>query len=499
MSIRGSKTLDVQPDDQHDRPAVDPTDTPEDKAETEGGAQAERGIPPLLFVRSKANTGRQPGTAPNKKKSRNKPLDWAAVHRIATRADSTAGATDARRSEPNGRSDGGDSARRLRDFVRAGADWTWETDDGGILLHVSNGIAGLLQRPAAELAGMALFDLGHAPDLRGQPSLLELMKARRAFRDRAFEVRSADGRLYHCVLSGVPVFDDRSGRFAGYRGTGNDVSDRLETEREAKRLWQRLEHGLETIRNKNLRLELALNDATAASRAKNDFLAIVSHELRTPLNAIVGFTDIMDREMFGPVHNDRYREYIRHIAESAEHLLDIITDILDMSKIESGKLRVEDADISVRGVVESAWTLMADHANEKRVQFATILPPNLPRLQADKRIVRQMLLNLFSNGIKFTPAGGSINVGAGLQPNGTFAIRISDTGVGIDERDFDTVLTPFGQVQNTYRRTRDGTGLGLPLVKSMIEMHGGYLELQSERDVGTTVTLVFPADRVIRD
>lgn len=429
--------------------------------------------------------------------SKDTPLNWTAAYRIAARAGRAMLEQSAEKEEQSVPAIDSDVHRRLRDFVQSACDWVWETDEHAALTHVSERIGQFVGRPPSELKGMYLTDIGQNAAEHGDGSLRALLKARRPFRDKVLEICDTEGRTRRCALSGVPFFDDASGRFLGYRGTGTDITSRFEVEQAAERYRYRLEQALEEIRNKNMYLELALNDATDAARAKNDFLAIVSHELRTPLNAIVGFTDIMAREMFGPVENDRYKDYLGNISESADHLLGIIADIMDMSKIESGQLRVEDAVLEVPDVIHSAWKLMADRANGKGVQFATILPDRMPRLQADERIVRQMLLNLFSNGIKFTPEGGSITVGAGLLPDGGFAIRVSDTGVGIDKKDFATVLTPFGQVVNTYKRTREGTGLGLPLVRSMIEMHSGHLELQSERNVGTTVTLAFPADRVI--
>jgi signal transduction histidine kinase len=295
------------------------------------------------------------------------------------------------------------------------------------------------------------------------------------------------------------VFDEESGRFMGYRGTGADVTRRFEAETAAKRSQARLEFILEEAKTKNAHLEIAVANAEAASLAKTEFLANVSHELRTPLNAIIGFSEIMQRELFGQLGHRNYREYTDAIVMSARHLLAVICDLLEMSRAEAGALTIEEAGVDLAEVVASCRQLLGETAKDKKLRLVVELPQALPHLWADKRLVKQMLLNLISNSIKFTPEGGTITVEARQAADGRFMLAVSDTGIGIAPKNFAKVLSPFGQVESAMNRSHEGTGLGLPLVKGMIERHGGTLELASELGQGTTVTLYFPRDRVMAE
>jgi signal transduction histidine kinase len=325
------------------------------------------------------------------------------------------------------------------------------------------------------------------------------MRARHPFRDLPMEFRAADGQVRRGMLSGMPVFAEETGRFMGYRGTGADVTLRFEAEGAAKRSQARLEYILEEVKTKNAHLEIAVANAEAASLAKTEFLANVSHELRTPLNAIIGFSEIMQRELFGRLGHRNYNEYTDAIVMSARHLLEVITDLLEMSRTEAGALTIDEAGVDVAEAVAACRQLLGETAREKKLRLVTELPPKLPHLWADKRLVKQMLLNLVSNSIKFTPEGGTIAIEARQAPDGRFVVSVSDTGIGIAPKNFAKVLSPFGQVESAMSRSHDGTGLGLPLVKGMVERHGGTLELASELGQGTTVTLYFPRDRVMAE
>jgi signal transduction histidine kinase len=255
-------------------------------------------------------------------------------------------------------------------------------------------------------------------------------------------------------------------------------------------------HMLAQIQRHDENLHGARHQAEAANRAKSDFLANMSHELRTPLNAILGFSEVLMNEMVGPLGQPRYREYAYDIHESGQHLLELINDILDLSKIEARRVELVDDLIDVRALAEKAAHMMADRAEHEGVGIRVLAAPDLPKLIADERLVKQALLNLISNAVKFTPRGGRVEVHLSLAADGTFCIRVRDTGIGIAQSDIARVLTPFCQVESAVSRNYQGTGLGLPLTKSFIEMHDGTFELKSRLGDGTDVTLRFPAKRV---
>jgi signal transduction histidine kinase len=244
-------------------------------------------------------------------------------------------------------------------------------------------------------------------------------------------------------------------------------------------------------------LRTAKSEAERASRAKSEFLANMSHEIRTPLNAILGFSEAMRMEIFGRIGNPRYGEYAGHICDSAQHLLSLINDLLDLSKVEAGKLELEEEAVDPLEAVDEACRLIAAAASDAGLTLVRRVPEEAPFLWADRRLVRQILLNLVSNAVKFTEAGGEVRVGVAVDDDGGLALSVADTGAGIPPGEIDKVLQPFGQA--AYHRTAEerGTGLGLPLARSLTEAHGGALRLESAVGVGTTVTCHFPAERVV--
>lgn len=240
-----------------------------------------------------------------------------------------------------------------------------------------------------------------------------------------------------------------------------------------------------------------LTEAMAANKAKSDFLAVMSHELRTPLNAILGFSEIMQLRMFGPMGSDRYATYVDDIHYTAKHLLNIITDVLDFSKAEVGRLTVKEEEIDVTQTLEQCLRLLREKAAEAGLRVS-LEPPRSPLIvRGDMTLVKQVLINLIGNAIKFTQAGGEIRAYIAHEPDGSCSVKISDTGIGIAEADIDKVVEPFFQVENVLVRTRGGTGLGLPLSKKIMQLHGGSLVITSTLGVGTTVTITFPASRVV--
>src|SRR5262245_9668592 len=290
-----------------------------------------------------------------------------------------------------------------------------------------------------------------------------------------YRIHHRDGSIRWVFDKGQPVYDE-AGTLLHLDGIFFDVSDRKRAEAELKR---------------------AKEQAEGANRAKSDFLAMMSHELRTPLNAIIGFSEIVMGEVFGPVGNEKYHGYLSDIQRSGSHLLELINDILDLSKAEAGLMELNDEGMNVAQVIATAIGMVRLRADEAGVRVVEEIEEGLPEVIADERKIRQALLNLTVNAVKFTPSGGQVTIRARMAGE-CLRIVVEDTGIGIAPGDIPKALAPFGQIDSALSRRHSGTGLGLPLTKRLVEAHGARLELQSQIGVGTVATIEFPASRLSR-
>ncbi len=284
-----------------------------------------------------------------------------------------------------------------------------------------------------------------------------------------FRVIAPSGETRHVRCQGRCEFDT-DGEVTGLYGIMQDVTQSMQNERA---------------------LLEAKDTAERAYSAKSQFLANMSHELRTPLNAIIGFSEMMQQQLLGPIGNERYLEYIKGIRESGEHLLDLITDILDMSKIEAGKYSLDLEDVNIVKVIKLATHMIEARAAEKGIKISQKIPENGQQIVADRRATMQIVLNLLSNAVKFSHEGGKIEVECVASAHHV-SIRVKDQGIGIPANKLKTITNPFEQAANQYTRNHEGTGLGLSITKELVEMHGGGIHIESAVNVGTTVTIRLP-------
>ncbi len=303
----------------------------------------------------------------------------------------------------------------------------------------------------------------------GRTALDERLRMAHSRDRQVFHQKLAGGRIVEVIHQPLPD--------GGSVATFTDVSSQVRGEAE---------------------LLAAKQQAEIASRAKSEFLANMSHELRTPLNAIIGFSEILRHELMGPLGDPQYRGYAADIHDSGIHLLSVINDILDLSKIEAGKLDLMEEKVDVPRVIAASLRIVKERAEAAGLDIFAELADDLPRLRADARALKQIILNLLSNAIKFTPAGGRISVRAMVDDDGYFNLSVVDNGIGIAPQEIPKAMSPFGQVDSSLARAHEGTGLGLPLVKSLAEMHDGELAIESEIGAGTEVTIHFPPERVVR-
>ena len=369
-----------------------------------------------------------------------------------------------------------ESKKRFRDYAEVASDWFWSTDEKMHFNYISEQFSEATGMPREVLLGKTRDEVaeGDRNGIHWQQHRLRLA-AHEPFRDFRYRLTSPGGSRIWLSVSGKPVFGE-DGSFVGYRGTGRNITAETEAENT---------------------LRVAKEEAELANRTKSAFLANISHELRTPLNAIIGFSDLMQYELSGAMSNEKHREYIVDIHSAGKHLLGIINEILDLSKVESGNSPLSNSEVDVEAVVTSACSLIAQRAKESDVALEVEMDANLPLLWADERKIKQILANLLSNAVKFTPSAGVVNLRVWCKRESGYVFQVQDTGIGIALEDMQKALAPFQQIDSELNRKFEGTGLGLPLAKAFIEQHGGSLDLQSRLGFGTTVTVRIPPERIL--
>jgi PAS domain S-box-containing protein len=294
--------------------------------------------------------------------------------------------------------------------------------------------------------------------------------------DEIYQWRRKDGSLIWGALNAHAVYN-KKGTLQHIEGTLTDMNARVRAE---------------------LNLRKAKEAAELANRAKSEFLANMSHELRTPLNAVIGFSEILQSEAFGPLGHENYKDYSNDIHAAGKHLLDVINDVLDVAKIEAGQLNLSERGMDLNATVASCIRMLSVRAFNAGVSLTPEIQPDLPGFLGDETRIKQIIVNITSNAIKFTDDGGSVTIAAEVAKDGGIILRITDTGIGIAKKDISRVLDRFGQVQTTYARNNEGTGLGLTLVQMLVEIHGGKFTLESELGEGTVCSIHFPPERSMK-
>ena len=364
------------------------------------------------------------------------------------------------------------SAARLRDFARMASDWFWEQDTNLNFTEIgiespslAAGDRSHLGKPRWEMSGTNLTQeqwARHKEDLA----------ARKPFRDFRYS-RIVGKKLRHFSINGAPVFDGAGG-FLGYRGTGRDTTAEMEA-------------AAELLRSKDL--------AEASDRAKSVFLTNMSHELRTPLNAIIGFSELLHGQKSGSI-TDEYVEWSGDILASGLHLLDVINDLLELSRVEAGRYDLEDEIIDLGNIVRACLPMVRRQAETNQVRIACAIGEGTAMLRADRRAIKQIILNLVTNAVKFSPGGGEVSIRAESTSAGGLSLVVADTGIGIDPEVLPKLCNPFIQADASTSRKYGGTGLGLAISGKLAELHGGTLTIASALGKGTTVRVTFPSARV---
>ncbi len=363
------------------------------------------------------------------------------------------------------------SRQRFEDFASSSSDWFWEMDENLRFCYFSDRFSAITGVQAEWLLGKTRQESG--VEKLSEPAAyrkhLDDLASHRSFRNFVHGRRRHDGTLGYFSISGQPYFDEQ-GTFVGFRGVGRDITEQITAEQQR---------------------DGALEEAQRANTAKSRFLANMSHELRTPLNAILGFSDILREQLLGPMQNRKYLEYADDIHNSASYLLELVNDLLDISTIEAGKTKLFLEPVDLSELIDDCYQNFRARAEEKNLAVETDVPEDLPPMVADKRAVKQVLLNLVTNAIKFTPAEGKITIRASVTETDT-RITITDTGPGIAPERLPTITNPFTRGERNPMHSEKGWGLGLAIANALIALHKGQLEIESDLGEGTSVTISLP-------
>jgi cell cycle sensor histidine kinase DivJ len=380
--------------------------------------------------------------------------------------------------------------RRYRLLAENATDMITRHNAKGQVLFASIASEQILGEPTKELLGSGLFERVHVAD---KPAYLNALSQCQVLnKSVSVEFRVKSGSTSNAVESK----SDTGFRWAELRC--RPVSRKNEIDQNSDLIPHSVVAVTRDITERKAqedKLLKARDVAETANQAKTQFLANMSHELRTPLNAIIGFSEILHQELFGKIGEDRYREYAHLIHESGEHLLSVVNEVLDMSKIEAGKFDIVTEPFEVGSLVKSCVEIMSHQGEKKSINFKMDASQHLPELVADKRACKQILLNLLANAIKFTEEGGHVSVSA-LQVGEDIELIVADNGIGIAEMDILKLGKPFVQAESSYDRSYEGAGLGLSVVKGLVRLHGGTLEIESELGEGTKVKVYLPIEGI---
>lgn len=370
-----------------------------------------------------------------------------------------------------------ESEARTRDFAEVAADWFCELDEDLRIAYISDRFFAEAAPLEGNWVGMPWLEAGRRSNFWSlSDTHRNRVLAHETFHDHRFWLRTSEDRTFHWSISGKPFFH-RDGTFAGYRIAASDITVLVRAQEE---------------------IAAARDAAERTNRAKSSFLANMGHELRTPLVAVLGFSEIIERETMGPVGNPKYAEYAHDIRTSADHLLGTLNDILDLSAMEAGHIPLREQEFALWDVIDGVLRECRASAAKSGVSLIADLPQTLPCILGDPLRIKQIVVHLISNAVKFTPEGGRVSIGWRREKDGALSIIVRDNGIGMTEENIRRALQPFEQLDSGLNRKFEGLGLGLPLANMLASYHGGTLRFASAPGHGTAVTFTLPAARIMR-
>lgn len=368
------------------------------------------------------------------------------------------------------------SERKYREIYETAMEGMFTIDIAGRFLSANPALLTMLRSDSLEQLQAEVQDatVSFYADQENRAAITQALLTQEEVGSVPVELRRRDGDRFWVAIS-ARIIRNPEGRAIAFQGSVRDITQ-----------WRR----------DRLAMEQALNAAEMANRAKSEFLANMTHELRTPLNAVIGFSEIIATEAMGSIGQPAYREYAHDIHDSGQMLLTLINDILDLSKIQAGKKELSEKLVDVPRLIRSSLRVVAERADKGGVLLETEMEAELPPVRADEVALKQILNNLLTNAVKFTPQGGKVTCGARVEADGSLALYVRDTGIGMREEDLVTAMEPFRQIESGHSRSAGGVGLGLPLVLALARLHDGNAHLESRLDHGTLVTVTLPPTRV---